>query len=632
MEAKSNILSRLKIFLIGQSRNAKTVLVIFSDYILLLIAFWASLSLRINEIYIPDNLGTQLLIFLGPIIAIPVFYFYGLYKSLIRYSNYQSLLWIMIASSVYTLIWFLIVLISGVVIKPYDFLFINWLLSIFLVGGLRYLARWLLLLNPSNSSNILIYGAGSAGVQYRSAIWHAGNLKVVGFIDDDKSLQGRYVDGLKVYSPKDISSLVEKHKISEIIIAISRINRSKIREIINSLKKHSLIIRRTPSLADIASGAQKISDLKKIKIDDLLQREIRQPMENLIIRDIKDKNVLVIGAGGTIGAELCRQTLKHKANSISLLDISEASLYEIEQELKDQGENIFINSFIGDVADKQSLEKIIIDRKIQTIYHAAAYKHVPIVESNIIAGTKCNVLGTITSIEVALEQNIESYVFISTDKAVRSTNIMGATKRFAELSIQSITSAHKENNEFCQTRVSIVRFGNVLGSSGSVVPLFQKQIEKGGPITVTDENIIRYFMTIEEASQLVIQAGAMGENGDIFLLDMGEPVKISELAKDMIRLSGMTIRDEENPSGDIEIKYTGLRPGEKLYEELLIDDNSEATKHIKILRGHEPRKSYKIFEADLKNIKNAIDKGNDEELRIIFGKMDIGYNPQRSKN
>ena len=610
-----NVSSRLVQRLVGLSRSGKTLIVIIADYTLLVFSFWASLSIRSNTFYLP-TMESNFLILLAPFIAIPILYFFGLYKSLIRYSNYQSLLTIMIAGSVYTLLWFLIVISVGIVEKPYDFLIINWMMTLFCVGGLRYIARWILTQRNREYSRVVIYGAGSAGIQLESAMKHNSEIKVIAFIDDDQSMHGQYIEGIKVYDPSSLSWLAKKQGASEVLVAVPSISRSEKYKLLQFLKQFPIVIRILPGITDLAQGKVSVSDLKRIKIEDLLKREVRKPNKELLKKDIQNKNVLVTGAGGSIGSEICRQVIRQQPNLLILFEISELALYKIEKELLEIKSDVQIMAVLGNVTNKQRLE-IIFDRyNVHTIYHTAAYKHVPMVEKNTLAGLRCNIFGTLACVEAAINSDVQSFIFISTDKAVRPTNIMGATKRFAELILQALAKENKDSK--LNTRISIVRFGNVLGSSGSVVPLFREQIEKGGPVTVTDPNIIRYFMTISEAAQLVIQAGSMGSAGEIFLLDMGEPMPILQLAKDMIRLSGMSIRDKNNSDGDVEIKITGLRPGEKLYEELLIDDTASTTKHEKIMMANDKGVSMEKIREKLLELEEAAKEDDYIRIKQVF--------------
>ena len=615
VNSKLTVSSRLVHSLVGLSRSGKTLIVIIADYILLVFSFWASLSIRSNTFYLP-NTESNFLIFMAPFIAIPIFYFFGLYKSLIRYSNYQSLLTIMIAGSVYTLLWFLIVISVGIVEKPYDFLIINWMMTLFCVGGQRYVARWILIQRSREYSRVVIYGAGSAGIQLESAMKYNSEIKVIAFVDDDQSMHGQYIEGIKIYDPSSLSWLAEKRGASEVLIAVPSISRSQKHKLLQFLKQFPMVIRVLPGLTDLAQGRVSVSDLKRIKIEDLLKREVREPNKELLKKDIQNRNVLVTGAGGSIGSEICRQVIRQQPNLLILFEISEHALYKIEKELLEIKSDVQIMAVLGNVTNKQRL-KIIFDRyNVHTIYHTAAYKHVPMVEKNTLAGLRCNIFGTLACVEAAINSDVQSFIFISTDKAVRPTNIMGATKRFAELILQALATENKDSK--VNTRISIVRFGNVLGSSGSVVPLFREQIEKGGPVTVTDPNIIRYFMTISEAAQLVIQAGSMGSAGEIFILDMGEPIPILQLAKDMIRLSGMSIQDRNNSDGDIEIKITGLRPGEKLYEELLIDDSAATTKHKKIMRANDKGISMEKIREKLLELEEAAREGDYIRIKQVF--------------
>ena len=626
VNSKLTVSSRLVSTLIGLSRSGKTLIVIIADYTLLVFSFWASLSIRSNTFYQP-TMESNFLILFAPFIAIPIFYFFGLYKSLIRYSNYQSLLTIMIAGSVYTLLWFLGVRSAGIVEKPYDFLIINWMMTLFCVGGLRYFARWILTQRAMEYTRVVIYGAGSAGIQLESAMKHNSEIKVIAFVDDDQSMHGQYIEGIKIYDPSSLSWLAEKRGASEELVALPSISRSEKYKLLQFLKQFPMVIRLLPDLTDLAQGRVSVSDLKRIKIEDLLNREIREPNKELLKKDIQNKNVLITGAGGSIGSEICRQAIRQQPNLLILFDISESALYLIESELRELSTDIRILAMIGNVTRRNRLDFILKNYKVDTIYHAAAYKHVPLVEKNTIPGIRCNIFGTLTCLESAIHCNVKNFVFISTDKAVRPTNVMGATKRFAELILQAYSKRNLLDPDKSNIRISMVRFGNVLGSSGSVVPLFRKQIENGGPLTVTDPNIIRYFMTIEEASQLVIQAGAMGSQGEVFLLDMGEPIHVLDLAKDMIRLSGMTIKDQANPNGDIEIIFTGLRPGEKLYEELLIGIESDTTEHEKIMKATEETIEYEDLQRYILDLNIAVNESNFEKIREIFLNTVSGYNP-----
>ncbi len=616
-------MKKIKSKLLLLRRSQKVSLQLLCDYVLLVLSFFLSLWLRENLIYIPTG-NSFLLVLIAPILALPIFYLFGLYKSLIRYSNIKSLFTIIKAVTLYTIFWFLIVVSLDIVIKPYDFLIIQWMLTTFFISSVRYLAQEILIDNYPGK-NVLIYGAGSAGIQLEAALKYDQKYNIVGFIDEKKDLDGKFISGREVFPPSKLDSLIKKRSVSEIFVALPSLSSTKRALLFQSLTKHGVVIRSLPRLSDLADGRVGISDMKKIKIDDLLRRKQRKPIHQLLQKDILDKNILITGAGGSIGSELAKQILDFKPRSLILFDISEYSLYKIGMSLSSATKNNKIIPIIGNVNNQGRLENLMKRYSIDTVYHAAAYKHVPLVETNAYAAVRCNIFGTLACIRAAINQEVKSFVFISTDKAVRPTNVMGASKRFAEQILQSI---NKASNGESKTRVSIVRFGNVLGSSGSVVPLFRDQIKKGGPLTVTDPGIIRYFMTLSEASQLVIQAGAMGSDGDIFLLDMGEPKKIIDLAKDMIKLSGKSIKDEKNPDGDIEIKFTGLRKGEKLYEELLIDSKSEPTEHERIFIAKDKFLPWEDINRYLGQLSDATNSENIKEIIEVLEQSVDGFKPQ----
>ncbi len=609
--------------LIKLSRRKKTILMMLIDYSLLVFSFEASLSIRINEIYWPTQ-QDSMLIFIAPLIALPLFYNFGLYHSFMRFSSLENIRIIMLGISIYTFLWFLIVVNSGIVNKPYDFLIINWLLTIFFVGGIRFLARTILRRNSRDSKNVLIYGAGNAGIRLGSAIQNDPAIRIIGFIDDSKEKQGLYYEGIQIFAPEGLERIIEKKKIDEILIAIPSLGKSKLKDLILSLNQLPVVLKNIPDIVDLVSGAISVSDLKRVKIEDLLRRQVREADINLLTQDINNKTVMVTGAGGSIGSELSRQIIGQKPKRLILLDISEYALYQIEAELLERNSAVDLKSYLCDVCDNQHLNRVMTSNNVDTVFHSAAYKHVPLVEKNVSAGVRCNILGTKSCIEAAINSSVESFVFISTDKAVRPPNVMGATKRFAELILQAKSKDHKNTNQRV-TRISMVRFGNVLGSSGSVVPLFNKQIEAGGPVTVTDPEMIRYFMTIREAAQLVIQAGSMGNNGEVFILDMGEPVKIFDLAKDMITLSGMTVRDKTNPNGDIEIIFTGKREGEKLFEELVIDSVLAETKHKSIMKADEKDLDSNLLDSYVEMLKDAVSNDDEDTIKKVLSESVIGF-------
>ena len=468
--------------------------------------------------------------------------------------------------------------------------------------------------NKSNKKNIIIYGGGEAGQQLVIALQNNFDFKVVGIIDDDVQLHGQLLLGQKIYSQSNLKKLIRTKNVSLVFIAMPSISRSKRQKIIEKLSQYKLSVKTLPSISEIIDGRVTISDIKDLNINDLLNREQIAPDINLLNKNINLKTVLVTGAGGSIGSELCRQIIKLKPTKLLLVELNEFALYKIYEELKSYNEKLKIISLLVNVQNQSKLETIFETFKVDTVYHAAAYKHVPLVEENICEGIKNNVFGTLAVAKASMIKNVSNLVLISSDKAVRPTNVMGATKRLAELCMQGIYSIKKNSS----TNFAIVRFGNVLESSGSVIPKFKKQIEDGGPVTLTHKDVSRYFMTITEAAQLVIQAGAMGINSDVFILDMGKSVKIKDLISKMINLSGFEIKNNKNLTGDIEIEIIGLRPGEKLYEELLLGDNPQKTNHSKIQKASDPFIPYDKLTIDLNNLKNILDNDKAAEAKKVL--------------
>ena len=552
--------------------------------------------------------GLVIAIFASPLIAVTTFYRFGLYRNIIRFIGFKTIWAIVKAISLYSLLWGIIGFMAAIDGIPRSVILINWLLSIVVLGGGRILAQWFIneVLNVQNENiiNVAIYGAGSAGRQL-STMLSGTNFKTIGFIDDSIDINKKTINGVEVFLPKDLRKLIDKKNIKEIFLAIPSLSRSRRKEVLEFLQPFNLTIKSLPSISDLAQGKLVIDDLKRIDVKDLLGREQVAPNEMLLKIKISSKVVLVSGAGGSIGSELCRQIIFLKPKKLILFEISEYSLYQIDQELHNFNiPGVDIIPVLGSVRDKSRMIKIFTDYGVQTIYHAAAYKHVPLVELNQSQGILNNAIGTKLAAEAAISSKVETFVLVSTDKAVRPTSIMGAAKRVAELVLQAYS---KEQKNTCFT---MVRFGNVLDSSGSVIPLFKKQIREGGPVTVTHLDVVRYFMTISEAVELVIQAGAMGNGGDVFVLDMGKPIRIYELAVKMIELSGLRVLNEDNPKGDIEIKYIGLRPGEKLYEELLVGDNVSKTEHNLIMRAVEEM----IEWSDLNKMLNRLEQASNDEI------------------
>jgi FlaA1/EpsC-like NDP-sugar epimerase len=619
--------------LINLSRINKKSLMLFFDFFAVIGSLFAAFSIRLGYFYYPTGDNNLLLLMIAsPILALPIFASFGMYREVIRYVGFNALWHINQAATLYAILWGLVSFMIDVEGIPRSVILINWLVVIIVIGSSRFFARWLLSESIINSglfqkTDVVIYGAGSAGRQLSTALKESGDYRPVAFIDDASEVYHHSINGLVVYSQDDLVDLIKKYNIKEVLLAIPTLTRNRRNEIINSLAPFPLIVRSLPSVSELAQGKVKVNDLLEIDLRDLLGREPVKPNPLLLKTNIFKKVVLVTGAGGSIGSELCRQIVSLQPKRLVLYDISESSLYEIEQELLNIGAaNVEILPVIGSVLDKNRMEYICNYYVVKTIYHAAAYKHVPLVEFNQSQGVLNNSIGTMMAAKAAISSNVETFVLISTDKAVRPTNVMGASKRVAELILQALDS------EYHDTCFTMVRFGNVLDSSGSVIPLFKKQIEAGGPVTVTHSNIVRYFMTIPEAVELVIQAGAMSRGGEVFVLDMGEPIRIYDLAVKMIQLSGLVLRDEKNPKGDIEIKCTGLRPGEKLYEELLLNGKFSPTENKLIKRAEEDMIDWDQLEPMLTKIEEAstnINKFSDNERIYESLKQVVSqFNPQ----
>lgn len=615
-------------FIFELSRPQKRVISLFVDIILLTSAFFLAYWTRLGGIVAFDNSEIWTTLLCTIVITLLTFIKLGLYRAVLRYISFKALA--MVAGGAFvssiSLIFFSFFIGSDI---PRTIPLIYFSYVFLLCGSARMLVRYYvsLILDRDNDS-VLIYGAGLTGRQLAVMLKHAYRYRIRGFIDDNTKLHGSYLLGNKIFSPKEISKLVQKYNVKVILLAIPSASRADRKAIIDSLIPLKVKVQTIPDMEEILQGNAKIDELREVKIEDLLGREPVLPNQSLLQKNILDKVVMVTGAGGSIGSELCRQIILNHPKELILFELSEFSLYSIHQELleilKKNNINIKIYPALGNVQDIERLDRVLAHFKVDTIYHAAAYKHVPLVEYNIIEGIRNNIFGTYNVARCAAEHNVSSFVLISTDKAVRPTNTMGASKRMAELCLQALSEQLKDS----QTCFSMVRFGNVLGSSGSVIPLFRKQILKGGPITVTHPDIIRYFMTIPEAAQLVIQAGAMAKGGDVFILDMGEPVRIVDLAKNLIQLSGLSVKDESNSKGDIEIAYTGLRPGEKLYEELLIGgDNVCKTEHSRIMTAEEVYLPFEELSDVLADLEKACKSANYEVIRQILLNTPTGFKP-----
>jgi FlaA1/EpsC-like NDP-sugar epimerase len=578
-------------YIVNLSRLKKRVIAIIVDCILCIATVATAYFLRLGFWWFP--VGTQWLSYVCALLfSLPLFVRFGLYRAIFRYAGWGALMAMMRATIVYGLLYSAVFSGLGVRGIPRTIGIIQPILLFLAVGATRALGRyWLgggykMLMRSEERRRVLIYGAGSAGRQLASGLASSDEMQVIGFVDDDKTLQGSILNGKTIHPSDNLDRLIKKLDIEDLLLAIPSTSRRRRNEILEMVRKTYASIRTLPGLADLAHGRVTVNDLRELDIEDLLGRDAVPPNLALLGKNIVDKTVLVTGAGGSIGSELCRQIVSLAPKVLLLVDQSEFNLYTIHQELEQRAileelKGVQLVPLLASVQNEGRMDSIIEAWKPNTIYHAAAYKHVPLVEHNPAEGVRNNIFGTLNVAQLAQKHKVQDFVLISTDKAVRPTNIMGATKRVAEQILQALAAEKPE------TRFSMVRFGNVLGSSGSVVPLFRKQIKAGGPITITHEEITRYFMTIPEAAQLVIQAGAMAEGGEVFVLDMGDPVKIVDLARRMIELSGLSLRDAANPDGDIEIEVVGLRPGEKLFEELLIGDNPAKTNHTLIMRANE---------------------------------------------
>ena len=607
-------------------RTAKRLVVVGLDFVLALLATWLALSLRLDAPNWPEDQQWRVYV-ITPLLFIPIFVKFGLYRAIFRYTGQAALVATARAVVVYGGILFAVLLWqqwSGV---PRSLGILQPLIFFLLVGASRAFARfWLASQDSAPGAGqriFLIFGAGTAGAQTASAMGVSGQFALVGFIDDDASKVGRSVNGVPIYAPAQLQSLIVDRGVTDLLLALPSASRSRRKDIIDSLHNLPVHIRTLPDWADLASGKVTVQDFKELDIEDLLGRDPVPPNRNLLSRNLAGMVVLVTGAGGSIGSELCRQIVTEQPRRLLLLDHNEFGLYTIHQELQkiclDKGLSVHLEPLLGSVGQPERLQALCRIWKPDTVYHAAAYKHVPLVESNPVQGIENNVFGTVHMARAAMEHGVKNFVLVSTDKAVRPTNVMGASKRMAELVLQALAA------ESSGTCFSMVRFGNVLGSSGSVVPLFRRQLAQGGPLTVTHTEVTRYFMTIPEAAQLVLQAAAMARSGEVFVLDMGEPVKIVDLARRMVELSGLRVRDAACPNGDIAITVTGLRPGEKLYEELLIGGNPSATEHPRILKANEASIDWATLQTQLALLQLATMDGDVVGIKAVLTRCVQGY-------
>ncbi|WP_423840104.1 polysaccharide biosynthesis protein [Vibrio mytili] len=616
-------------FLWQLSRTNKRIVSVLVDVLLIFISFQLALLVRLGSTHFYTQPAVWGIFIAVAIVTVTVFARLGLYRAVLRYLTFQALFVVAVGAVVSAL---LLAALSFYMSDPFPrtvpIIYASFLAL--LCGGPRVIVRSLVAQSYAHQSEeVLIYGAGSGGRQLAMALRSSGKYRVRAFIDGDVTLTNTVILGLPVISLEDVTPLINKYDISQILLAVPGASRSRRKAILDNLAELPVEVRTVPEMTDIVSGKAKIDELQDVSIEDLLGRDPVAPQQVLLEANIKGKVVMVTGAGGSIGSELCRQIVMQHPKSIVLFELSEFGLYQIDRELNqlkaEHGLSCDIVPLLGSVQRSHRLETAMKSFQVQTVYHAAAYKHVPLVEYNVVEGVRNNIYGTYFTACAAIAANVESFVLISTDKAVRPTNVMGTTKRMAELGLQAL--AEQENQKKNGTRFCMVRFGNVLGSSGSVIPLFKKQIAAGGPVTVTHPDITRFFMTIPEAAQLVIQAGAMGKGGDVFVLDMGDSVKITDLATNLIRLSGLEVKSEANPHGDIEIQFTGLRPGEKLYEELLIGDNVNKTAHERIMTAHEVHLSLDEYEGLLDKLDLACHGVDHERIRELLLQAPTGFNP-----
>lgn len=658
---------KLARIILALPRSIKRLLVLLVDAGLCVLSVWLALYLRLGFVV---SFSSQMIwvVTASVLLALPIFVASGLYRAIFRYNGLPAMVSVAQAMLLYGVVFSAIFTFWTLEGVPRTVGLIQPLLLLLLVGASRAVARlWLggmyqQQLRKAFLPQALIYGAGDAGRQLASAMANSPEIRVVGFLDDDERLHGSFLNGLIIYNPANFAEVLSNVPVTDVLLALPSVSRKRRNEILNNLKPYKVAVRTLPSFSDLAIGKLSLSDVRDLDIDDLLGREPVKPNQLLLNQNIHRKTVLVTGAGGSIGSELCRQILKSKPKQLLLVEICEFALYQIHQELQasvmyndnkggkhvggvvGSGESflratelqhsvIVIIPLLASVCDSGRMNKIMETWRPDTVYHAAAYKHVPMVEHNPAEGVRNNIFGTWVCAEAAMRNSVRNFVLISTDKAVRPTNIMGATKRLAEMVLQALAGVapsvvgQSAEDSSTGTTFSMVRFGNVLGSSGSVVPTFREQVKNGGPITLTHVDITRYFMTIPEAAQLVIQAGAMGQGGDVFVLDMGQPVKIIDLARRVVELSGLTIQDDMHPDGDIKITVTGLRPGEKLYEELLIGDNPEPTQHPCIMKAHEDHLAWSQLEKKLNVLSVAIDTNDVVAIRKILQETVNGYEP-----
>ena len=646
----------IRSYLLNMSRRQKRAIQVITDTALVWLALWLAFVVRLGIDDMINPVTAHVWLFVAaPLVAIPLFIRFGMYRAVMRYFGNDALIAIIKAVSLSALILAVVVYwySNHDNVVPRSIIFNYWWLSLIMLGGLRlamrqyFLGDWFAAAQhvPFTSRDdglprVAIYGAGAAGNQLVAALRMGRLMRPVAFIDDDDSIADRIISGLQVFKAENIQKMIDRTGAQELLLAIPSSSRARRREILGLLEGFPLHVRSVPGFMDLASGRVKVDDIQEVDIADLLGRDAVPAQAELLEHCIQGKCVLVTGAGGSIGSELCRQILSLKPTTLLLYEHGEFNLYsilsELEQRVNCESLMVRVLPILGSVRNPQKLLDVMKTWHVDTVYHAAAYKHVPMVEHNVAEGVQNNVMGTLHTAQAALQSGVANFVLISTDKAVRPTNVMGSTKRLAEMTLQALSQEiapvlfgdSAKVSRVNKTRFTMVRFGNVLGSSGSVIPLFHKQIKAGGPLTVTHPKITRYFMTIPEAAQLVIQAGSMGQGGDVFVLDMGEPVRIVELAEKMIHLSGLSVRSEKNVHGDITIEFSGLRPGEKLYEELLIGDNVAATQHPMIMRANEDMLTWDELKDRLTQLMDAVRQDDYVLVRQILSNTVSGYSPE----
>ncbi len=614
-------------YLVSRRSEVKLAIAISADVFVLALSMLFALALT-SARPLNFSLSDVILIAVTPILTVVCLWAFGTYRVVVRFIGMEFIERCLLAMLAVSVLLHSLHQLSALVVSWHaliTFVFVGFVALILL----RRMASRLLrpFLKRSDVTNVMIYGAGDAGAQLAAALFMNSHYRPIGFIDDRQDLQGRTIRGLRVYSMDRVAELKRQQKFERVLLAIPSASRSRHRRILELLESLAVKVMVMPGMEDLVSGRKRIDEFREVQIEDILDRDPVAPIETLLDECTYKKSVMVTGAGGSIGAELCRQIIKRGASRLVLFEVSEFALYAIEHELrqhKSSGQACEIVSVMANVMDRDFLARAMRGYAVETVYHAAAYKHVPLVESNVISAVKNNILGTLNVVEEAIRNNVKNFVLISSDKAVRPTNVMGATKRVCELIVQAMAQKHP------QMRMAMVRFGNVLASSGSVVPLFKKQIQSGGPVTVTHPEVTRYFMTIPEAALLVIQAGSMGGHGEVFVLDMGRPVKILDLARRMIHLSGLEIREADSETGDIEIRYSGLRPGEKLYEELLISDNPETTLHPRIFKAQERFLVWELLRVRIDRLAEACRECSEEQAKSILLELVPGFSMQKA--